>query len=108
MSLPSVLAGLSKQDRTARACLDKHRTSGRERDPGHHARALALRRQASSSLASSAAKLMRKPSRPPNAEAGTIATQCSRRARKGVVEGKSLSVVVDLGGRRIIEKKQKK
>src|SRR3546814_20843992 len=38
--------------------------------------------------------------------AGRSAAQIARRARKSVVSGKSVSVRVDLGGRRIIKKKK--
>ena len=49
--------------------------------PGVQATAAAIRRTASIRLASSAAKLMRKPTRPPKAEAGTTATPLSSRCR---------------------------
>src|SRR3546814_21099878 len=41
------------------------------------------------------------------ADAGARIARCSQRDRKSVVEGKSVSVRVDIGGRRIIKKKQK-
>src|SRR3546814_11335716 len=79
-------------------------------------RTVSTRKRSPRTSRSASAHAKRCATRAPSSTAGNCAPSTSRRSgndrkrtldRKSVVEGKSVSVRVDLGGRRIIKKKKK-